>query len=240
MPMPPPKAAIAPPPPAYTASHHGRSALSGSTSTLSSCTDSDSITDSECMIHISPAYYEENPIEGPAVSSMPSGASFAFAASKPPHSRFDDDDDDGPIEFVPTAAFIHSFEHLPDDDDDDDAKLKRTLPEERQRVSAFDFDALPRKPKHIAPKTVGIETHQPHPLLYNPNPHMFIIEPETQSVADSVFSPTGLMQRIQLRCNVNKWLIFTSNGNGDQPEQKPKAHSKAAHGTYSYFYSYCK
>lgn len=191
---------ILPPPPVYASS-----SLRHSSSTLSSGRHSSSsdlsLAESECVIHISPAYYDPDPIEGPAMTPIsPDSSSMAK-----PFSHFDDDDDNEDL-FVPTATFIHAYEH----------SSQNSAPESRlsqDHQSLFDFDALPPKPPH--PKASRRISYA-KPVIMG-NPHVFVIEPEAQPLPDTGLSLKGFIRRIQLRCNVNKWLVFTSNGNGESP-----------------------
>ncbi|KAJ7595104.1 hypothetical protein C8J56DRAFT_457126 [Mycena floridula] len=206
------------PPPAYSPSRVRQSPRSSdSSSTLSvasrSCSDM-SVSSSESMIHISPLYLDSDPIEGPAVSSTTPNL-YAFPASEKPSSQFDDDDEDDQV-FVPTAAFIHAYEY----DDEVYDRGNKAKPDQRRPVSAFDFDALPRKPiVHPAPNRNAARS----------NPHFFIIEPEQASYKEDVeFTPRGFIRRMQSRCNVNKWLVFTSNGNGDSTDDKFTSHKSSS------------
>lgn len=127
----------------------------------------------------------------------------------------DEDDEDDQV-FVPTAAFIHAYEY----DDEVYDRGNKTKPDQRQPVSAFDFDALPRKPiVHPAPNRNATR----------PNPHFFIVEPEQASHKEDIeFTPRGFLRRMQSRRNVNKWLVFTSNGNGDSTDEKFTSHKSSS------------
>ncbi|KAF9077643.1 hypothetical protein BDP27DRAFT_1357077 [Rhodocollybia butyracea] len=126
-------------------------------------------------IHISHAYYDPEPIEGPAISPVTSDTGlFAFPIVKninqnmKQRSEFDDDDDDGDGEegvvgkgvrgrFGATATFIHPFDADSMVDDEYEYNNPNMPPvEERQRISAFDFDALPALPPR--------NSHRPQPL----------------------------------------------------------------------------
>lgn len=228
---------IIPPPPAHTrlvrsASHQSLP------STLSRSTSSEfSYSGTEGMIHISPAYYDPEPIEGPATSPITSDTGM-FAFPLKPKSDFDDDDDEVPHPFGATAAFIHPFDYLVDDDyDSHNPNTNKPIAEHRQRVSSFDFDALPPPPlDRMQPEPPSLP--QPHPYPSRPNrfesttslqlsPSILVIQPEVEKVEKDL-SPKGFIRRIQSRCNINRWLVMTSsNSTTDLNEKDPNDLEKA-------------
>ncbi|KAJ3763673.1 hypothetical protein EV360DRAFT_91691 [Lentinula raphanica] len=211
---------IAAPPPAHTrfnrpSSRQSRWSPNSSSSDLS-------FSGSEGMIHISPAYYDPEPIEGPATSP---GGIIPIAIKQ--KSAFDDDDDDGleRASFGATAAFIHPFDHF-EEDDYDYGSPDKLLVEERQHVSAFDFDALPYppaarvQPRPSPPPPPQRHPHQPPYPIHSDspksssslqlNPSIMVIQPDQEPV-DKEFTMKSLIRRIQSRCNINKWLVMTSS-----------------------------
>ncbi|KAF9049629.1 hypothetical protein BDZ89DRAFT_1057508 [Hymenopellis radicata] len=92
-------------------------------------------------------------------------------------------------------------------DDDGDSKSafptpKGTpLPEQLQPISEFDFDVLPTPP-HRESKTYTKEaqTHQVG---------VFIV-PEAPQLEHGA-SPKAFIRRIQSKCNINRWLVVSSN-----------------------------
>lgn len=174
------------PPPVYSP----RQAVSASSLYSHQSTSS---SGSESLIHISPAYYDADPIEGPAVSSRPPVVNFT---SK---SEFDDDEDDDGV-FVPTAAFIKAYEHS---SEDEAVYERKHVYQQNFSISTFDFDALPKKPVRV----LGA-------VRPSPNPHMFVIEPEEQEAQDKGSFLLGFLRRVQARCigRGNRWMVFTSNG----------------------------
>jgi len=224
---------IIPPPPAHT--HLSRSASRQSMpSTLSRSTSSNfSYSGTDGMIHISPAYYDPEPIEGPATSPVSDTGVFTFPVK--PKSQFDHDDDDR-HPFGATATFIHPFDHLVDEDDPSSPTA-----EERQRVSAFDFDALPPPPlARMQPQPLSCpqpRPDSPYPTQPNPpstsslqlGPSILVIQPETEpNDAAGFLTPKGFIRRIQSRCNINRWLVMTSSSSStDLNEKAPDDLEKA-------------
>lgn len=228
--------AILPPPPAHTRFSFPSSRHSVPSVYSPSASSSDlSYSGSDGMIHISPAYYDPEPIEGPATS--PGGIITLPAKQK---SAFDDDDDDeeNSPSFGATAAFIHPFDHF-EDDDYDLNNPKRPLVQERQRVSSFDFDALPpppaarvqpRSPLPPQPRRPPYPIHSDSPKSTSSlqlTPSIMVIQPE-QETPDKELTPKGFIRRIQSRCNINKWLVMTSsNSTTDLNEKVPDDLEKA-------------
>ncbi|TFK74790.1 hypothetical protein BDN72DRAFT_631368 [Pluteus cervinus] len=140
--FPTPRVVFDPPPPAYTGPL--RSPSRASTMTAATTVSGEESTTS-CgaagtsaagMIQISPAYYDDDPIEGPAINPL---ADYRF----PPNQS--EDAQSRASSFTATASFIHPFEIS---DDDDDLEQMKSYPEERQTVSEFDFDSLPHLRSH--------------------------------------------------------------------------------------------
>ncbi|KAF5369590.1 hypothetical protein D9758_002659 [Tetrapyrgos nigripes] len=139
--------------PVSSSSSASTSSLQSQAYSAASSSTSLSITGSDA-IHISQAYYDPDPIEGPATSPVSVTPVFVFPPK--PKSAFDDDEDDEAYEgrisdseesdsgsFGLTADFIHQYQY---EESDDDATGDDHYAECRQRVSPFDFDGLPPFP----------------------------------------------------------------------------------------------
>lgn len=187
-PVPPPALIVVPPSPAYILPGSTRSLSLSRTSTMSSSSTSSSATTSsgpssngiDATIHISPAYYDADPVEGPATSPITIDTGFTFPPRVPniveeSHSRASS--------YTATASFIHPFTIA---DDESDIERIKCFPEERQPVSDFDFDALPHLPRK--PQSV---THGPH--FRTTNTH------------HSSNSPASLLAHLQAKCTLKRW-----------------------------------
>ncbi|THV05296.1 hypothetical protein K435DRAFT_790394 [Dendrothele bispora CBS 962.96] len=245
------RAPLSPPPLAHIDTGRRGSRLSSGTlsSPNTSCSDL-SLSGSDGVIHISSAYYDPNPIEGPATSPATSEPGvFVFPANKP-KSGFDDEDDEDDS-FGITADFIHSYQ----DSDDGSSSNELPLSEERQRVSPFDFDGLPpppnrdvrstsqnpyiSHPKQQLPKHSNAPPHTFISNAFHPTPSLELIEPEPEP-HDKEMSFTGFLRRLQSRCNINKWLVIASSTssvdlNEKSTDERHRNHSvneaeKAEHG----------
>lgn len=146
---------------------------------------------SSCEIQISPAYYEMDPVEGPAISPI-SGVS----SLEKHRSGFDDDCDEssGDEEYPPTALFIHPFidpessMDMSDNESTFPVPKEKPLPEELQRISEFDFDTLPAPARRAS---------SPQPVIIVPDPPQ----------VDNGNSPKAFIRRIQSKCNINRWMV---------------------------------
>ncbi|KAF9267455.1 hypothetical protein L218DRAFT_688959 [Marasmius fiardii PR-910] len=209
---------ITPLPPAYTRTTTTSSRPPSQTSSVeSSCVCSLEESDSDQSCYVSPAFYDHDPVDGPATGLFP-------LPESQPKSGFEHDEDD----LFTTATFIHSYVESDDDDDDDHDheydpnKTRLESTEERQRIDSFDFDALPpRLPVAelptimISPKSTSIQLA----------PSVMVIQPEAEPI-ESSFTPMGFIRRMQSRCNINKWLVMTSShsttdlGGKEKPETR--------------------
>jgi hypothetical protein len=111
---------------------------SGSNSSSSPASDSESNNDAAFTIEISPAYYDEVQIEGPA-TGFPTSTRYEI---QPNRDSIDSNSRVPAAEFTPTASFIHPYNPLCASDFDGTSKLN---PEERQGIAPFDFDLLPKR-----------------------------------------------------------------------------------------------
>ncbi|KIY71547.1 hypothetical protein CYLTODRAFT_390240, partial [Cylindrobasidium torrendii FP15055 ss-10] len=111
--------------------------------------------DSSGDIHISPAYYDMNPVDGPALS--PNGVHFSEKDSDT-ESEVESVGPDTPTSadaFVPTALFIHPYNSGSEENIDPSSYAvepaknahKIRLPEEAQRITEFEFESLPCPPR---------------------------------------------------------------------------------------------
>ncbi|KAJ7147491.1 hypothetical protein C8R43DRAFT_1011017 [Mycena crocata] len=181
-----PRLAIIPPSPAHIHSPRSPSRMSPSSSARSSFESQSSCTGGTHAIHISPAYYDADPVEGPATSPVaPDVGAFTL-----PTKRAFSETESGTDSFAATASFIHPFDELPEDDYQFGGP-PRTLPEHRQLLSAFDFDALPRCAYGATP-----QQSQPRNVIK--------IEPEARPVSKLRLSPRALIERMQSKC-VTQW-----------------------------------
>ncbi|KAJ6613326.1 hypothetical protein B0H10DRAFT_245502 [Mycena sp. CBHHK59/15] len=182
-----PRLSVIPPPPAHIHSPRSPSRIStlSSTSTLESLSSCSGETGA---IHISPAYYDEDPVEGPATSPVAPDTLGTFAF---PAKRSSSGSDSGTDSFTPTASFIHPFDQFPEDDHEF-VGPPRTSPGDRQLISAFNFDALPR----LAHAT----TMQHVRGFSQPHNNIMIIEPEVRPVPKSRLSPKAVIGRMQSKC----------------------------------------
>lgn len=142
-------------------------------------------------IHISPAYYDMHPVDGPALS--PNGIHFSEK-----DSDTDSEMESGPDTptsanaFIPTAMFIHPYDSGSEDSIDPSTRPdeltnlphKPRLPEEAQRITEFDFESLPHPPRRLA-EEARMRTQ--------------VLELEQCS---NPYSPLCLLRRWQERCSV--------------------------------------
>ncbi|KAG7443069.1 uncharacterized protein BT62DRAFT_982231 [Guyanagaster necrorhizus] len=151
------------------------------------------------MIRISPAYYDADPIEGPATAPV--------SIHRPGSGFSDDEDSSGDETYSSTALFIHPFDGSTEDISDYEfPSPNKLLPEELQRISEFNFDTLPR-PISV---TKHAHTDSVRPL----QPDVLFIEPETPA-PDLGKSPKAFIRRIQSKCSINKWMVII----GGTPEE---------------------
>ncbi|KAF9497669.1 hypothetical protein BDN71DRAFT_557371 [Pleurotus eryngii] len=155
-----------------------------SNSSCSSSSSSSSRTSSEfhgAEIHISPAYYDPDPIEGPATTPISLDVNYEF----PPGGKSAHDIDDDMTSFATTASFIHPFDSVGLNSMD----FEKHPPEDHQPISPFDFDSLPSR----RPAVVMI---QPERAPWG---------------GASKFSLRAMMAGIQVWCTGNRWLLSVDN-----------------------------
>ncbi|KAJ7069847.1 hypothetical protein C8F01DRAFT_1207376 [Mycena amicta] len=176
IPVPQPRLAIVPPSPAHVRSPR-------SVSRVSTCSEGSSDSHSSYSggtdgIHVSPAYYDEDDVDGPATSPVSPDNLGIFIL--PPRVEVKEPEDG----FIPTAAFIHPFDEFPPEDHNQFGEPPRVLPEERQMLSPFDFDALPHYSYGIPQRARGLRS------------------PSRTSIKLSV---KGFIGRLQSKC-VPRWV----------------------------------
>ncbi|KAK1230355.1 hypothetical protein PQX77_006565 [Marasmius sp. AFHP31] len=206
---------ITPVPPAHIQTTSRPPSTHSTISSSGSCA-LDSESDQSC--YISPAFYDHEPVDGPAT-----GALTFQAEGTLPKSAFEHDDDS----LFRTATFIHPYEESDDEEEDQDYPNKMPV-EERQRVDAFDFDALPPRihnPHVASPISRGSSTS------LHLAPSVTVIQPEAE-LPEKSYKPKAFLRRMQSKCNVNKWLVMTSShSNSDLRE---KVDEEAPRDTFEY------
>ncbi|KAJ7505385.1 hypothetical protein B0H11DRAFT_418910 [Mycena galericulata] len=190
-----PRFAISPPSPAHIRSPRSPSRMSASSSDSSTFNSQTSCSGETGAIHISPAYYDADPVDGPATATSPVTADNPVAFTFPTKQAFNDIES-GTDSFATTASFIHPFDQHPEDNFQFGGP-PRTLPEERQLLSAFDFDALPRC-------SIGTTAPQHHVDRPSQVPSVVKAEPEVRALSKSGLSLLGFIERMQSTC-VPKW-----------------------------------
>ena len=123
-----------------TSSECSSSSSSGAAS-ISSSSASEGHSHAALTIEISPAFYDDSCIEGPATGSPGSPSSVRYH-NFPSNRYLDSKSRLSVAEFTPTASFIHPYDPLYDDDFDD---VRALDPEGGQCVEPFDFDLLPKR-----------------------------------------------------------------------------------------------
>lgn len=189
----PPRLSIIPPSPAHLADHYlsrastiSSQASSGSASSLSASSLSAAGCEApQTTISISPAYYDADPVDGPATTS-PSALEANLSFSEKEKANDQHDGISNPP--VTTALFIHPFDSMVDAEYEYDGN---DPPEDHQPISPFDFDGLPYRVGHNGPAA----------------------QPDTEnkkSYFQSSTLPTSFIERWQSRCN-RMWRIATNN-----------------------------
>lgn len=186
-------------------------------------------------IFISPEYYDENPIEGPATSPV-DGVYIHGLQTLPKRSNYS---------LMATATFIHPYHGVYSDDSeysDEEVEgdsseegyvaVRRLLPHELQPVTAFDFDALPTRPRTatstsgavavplpIAPAPVAIRPESPVlPRFSEQTVESFTIAPNAFAPTPRTYTPKALLGRFQhLRSSIQKWNV-TPAGSSQEKE----------------------
>ncbi|KAF7299073.1 hypothetical protein MIND_00855600 [Mycena indigotica] len=130
-----------PPPPPPRITHPLPAHVEPSNSSQASFESHSVCSDESDDIYVSPAYYDEDDVDGPATNPV---AADAIVLPPPPPIEIKEPEDG----FVPTAGFIHPYPY--------EEELEK-LPEERQVLSPFDFDALPRHPRHVPKPTLSLQ-----------------------------------------------------------------------------------
>ena len=191
-------------------SNHSR--LSGSTS--------HSVSSEDCNIQISPAYYDDDAVDGPTTCTLYPDSDYQF----PPNGV--ESGDCSPLEssFTATASFILPFESSDGEEDYDVERQNRPLPVHlRPCKPPFDFDSLPRRPNYKATTPFRSLNSGPHlhPPQHENYPHNHNHHLTPTIPAPTVFrnhhslyppeprTPTGFLERMQEKCTIPKWRLQT-------------------------------
>ncbi|KAG5352920.1 hypothetical protein C0989_012157 [Termitomyces sp. Mn162] len=159
-------------------------------SSISSCSSSGSDTSgssgSHMRIEISGAYYETESIDDDPYYS-PSGVEPTFT--------FNEKIEEDRSAFATTAAFIHPYDSTIDLEEDG----PKFLPQERQPISPFNFDALP--PRSVTGRYCSVAK--------SPNLDHEIVEIKSDFPPLSKVSATTILEQLQIRCIPKKWLVLS-------------------------------
>ncbi|KAJ6559255.1 hypothetical protein DFH09DRAFT_1162379 [Mycena vulgaris] len=218
-----PRPAIVPPSAAHIPSPRSPS-RSSAVSSVSSFDSHSSYSGETGAIHISPAYYDDSEVQGPATSpaSPDHPGAFAFPSTK----QAFDETESGTDSFAATASFIHPFDQLPEEDRQFGGP-PRMYPEDRQILSAFDFDALPRCSSGATPQHHVRRLSQPRNAVRS--------APEVRPLPKSRVSPMAFIERMQSKCTT-QWSAATAgkgpapshdlnaSAEGTQPDEKVPPH----------------
>jgi hypothetical protein len=148
---------------------------------ISSSPASEGRNDAAHTIEISPAFYDDSHVEGPA-TGFPTSERFS-RPSLNSQIRISE------AEFTPTVSFIHPYDPLYYDDFDGARELS---PEQGQGVEPFDFDLLPKRgytfpSQDGAVSAATVET----PLK---------VEKDGEDISE-LRNPKDILRRVQHRCN---------------------------------------
>ncbi|KAG6918754.1 hypothetical protein DXG01_011945 [Tephrocybe rancida] len=180
-----------PPPPAYFAVNRlSRTPTMSSTSSSSSSfsESSEASSESHLRIEISGAYYDSESIDDDPFFRSPGGAE--------PNSHLNEKTEDANSVFATTAAFIHPYDSTVDLDLEENTP--KFLPQERQPISPFNFDALPPRPLSGYCRSVDVKS---------PTPSHEILEIKSDLPPLSKVSAASILEQLQLRCIPKKWLV---------------------------------
>ncbi|KAG6890808.1 hypothetical protein C0995_003241 [Termitomyces sp. Mi166 len=198
-----PRTLVAPSPPPLAHIVDNRLSRTPTVSSISSYSSSSSDTsgssESHLRIEISGAYYETESIDNDPYYS-PSGAEPTFT--------FNEKVEEDRSVFATTAAFIHPYDSTIDLEEDG----PKFLPQERQLISDFNFDALPPRPTTGHYRSVDIKF---------PNPDHEIVEIKSDPPPLSKVSAATILERLQIRCIPRKWLVLS--------RKQPPAPATSAH-----------
>lgn len=162
----------------------------------SSSYNSEEQHDATLIIEISPAYFDDINIEGPATGSVNPAAQY-YSFPSPTNAR----DAKGNLsveEFTPTASFIHPYDPLCDEDFD---ATREMSPEERQGMGPFDFDLLPRRDYTFPESSRALSA------VIDDAPTPSMVEKEggaAAAVLAGLRRPRDIISRAQSRCNHNE------------------------------------
>lgn len=201
----PPLLAIPPPARAYIPPNNTLCRIESVGSQYSTSSSSSFASDESSLeegaIVISPAYYDDDPVEGPAISPITPDANANHFTFPMKRDSFDHDES-GTNSFVNTASFIHPFDSH--SDEDLAYNSPKPSPEECQRITAFDFDALPPRTREHPPPPSPAPSPVQVPARVPEEQNVIKIE---RDLPKYKFSPRAWIARLQTRCNISKWRI---------------------------------
>ncbi|KAG6877467.1 hypothetical protein C0993_007084 [Termitomyces sp. T159_Od127] len=181
------------------------STMSSISSYSSSGSETSCSSDSHLRIEISGAYYETESVDNDPYYS-PSGAEPTFAFNE----KNEED-----CSFATTAAFIHPYDSTIDLEE----VGPKFLPQERQPISPFNFNALPPRPAKGRYRSVGVKLA---------NSDHEIVEIKSDLPPLSKVTATTILEQLQIRCIPKKRLVLsretaTSAGLDDEKDFDPES-----------------
>ncbi|KAF8908867.1 hypothetical protein CPB84DRAFT_1766188 [Gymnopilus junonius] len=181
----------------YTGYHIPRRAPSISSVRVSE--ESLHTTSSDDHIHISPSYYDVDEVDAPAMYVPDSDYQF-------PEKQNTKGQNAAALAANATAGFIRPFD--PISDDEDDLERSFSLPQRHQAMAPFDFDSLPSRPNFKGTSNKKLPLMQLQRLqIPTPTP------PPTAVVS----GPSGIIGRMQEKCNIARWRLQTGYLEPDTP-----------------------
>ncbi|KAG6850739.1 hypothetical protein H0H93_009362 [Arthromyces matolae] len=205
--------APSPPPPAHTVENNNLTRTPTNSSAFSLSSESSESSESRLRIEISGAYYETESIDDdPYYSPNAQDTNFIF------HEKTEDDHS----VFAPTAAFIHPYDSTIDLEEDN----SKFLPQERQPMSAFNFDALPPRPSTGRSRVTITRLPKPmrpvhHAQQIQPVHEIVEIKSDLQPLSLSTVSPAKILEQLQHRCMPKKWLVINRKTESTEPSPLP-------------------
>ncbi|KAG6841979.1 hypothetical protein C0991_004470 [Blastosporella zonata] len=194
-----------PPPPVHIAERRlSRTPTMSSTTSSSSVSSSSegSSAESHLMIEISGAYYDAQSVDDDPYYYSPEA-----------NLALNEKTEDGDSIFPPrTAAFIHPYDSTIDLDLEENSP--KFLPQERQPISPFNFDALP-------PRTSSGYTRSSSIDVKSPIPTHELLEIKSDIPPLSKVSAASIIEQFQLRCIPKKWLVVNREAPVPDNEKEP-------------------
>lgn len=169
----------------------------------------ESYSNSEGVIHISPAYYDEHDVEGPATTTIP--CEIATPVDEPGGKNCRQTQAAGNNPFGATASFIPAFE-LPSED------VEKGGHGRYDSIAVFDFDTLPARPPpngsvSVPPPSVARGQMEEAESSVSDG-HVDVLYIQARPSKDQgKWDIPGILRRIQTKCNINRWLLVTEDTN---------------------------